>query len=110
MLDPQAASACSSEPSQRPVSDDQGVSRVRSTLLLLAVPLVLAVLAGRADAQVPTFLYQWGSTGIGSGEFDGPYGIAVSSNGTVYVADKGNRRIQLFSSQGAYLSQWENLG
>jgi len=39
-----------------------------------------------------------------------PHGITVDSNGTVYVADTGNHRIQKFDSEGTFLSQWGGYG
>ena len=39
----------------------------------------------------------WGKTGSGSGEFNRPIGIAVAPDGTVYVADTLNNRIQKFN-------------
>ena len=44
------------------------------------------------------FLTTWGSSGTDPGEFDRPFGIAVSSNGRVYVADSANGRVQVFTS------------
>jgi hypothetical protein len=40
---------------------------------------------------------QWGTTGAGAGQFNNPYGIAVASDGSVYVSDRHNHRIQKFS-------------
>jgi glucose/arabinose dehydrogenase/plastocyanin len=41
----------------------------------------------------------------------GPAGIAVDpSSGNVYVADTGNNRIQVFSSNGTYMSKWGRFG
>jgi DNA-binding beta-propeller fold protein YncE len=55
-------------------------------------------------------LREWGAKGTGPGEFRLPHGIAVDENGVVYVADRENGRIQLFDSNGKFLSQWPNLG
>ena len=43
-----------------------------------------------------TFLTEWGSLGIGPGQFSAPQGIAVDVAGRVYVADSYNDRIQVF--------------
>ena len=52
------------------------------------------------------FAFQFGSTGKGQGEFDMPLEIAVSEKtGTIAVADKENKRIQLFSSDGNFLRE-----
>ena len=39
-----------------------------------------------------------------------PYGIATDSSGNVYVADKGNNRIQKFSSNGTFITKWGESG
>jgi len=53
---------------------------------------------------------QWGTTGAGDGQFNNPYGIAVASDGSVYVSDLGNDRIQKFTSKGAFVSKWGTEG
>lgn len=50
----------------------------------------------------------WGLKGSGTGEFNGPYGIAVDSNDFVYVTDTNNYRVQKFTSTGQYLNQFDN--
>lgn len=46
------------------------------------------------------YLFGIGSTGDGPGEFSYPHGMAVDSNGDLYVADAGNQRIQKFKLPG----------
>ena len=40
---------------------------------------------------------KWGTQGTGDGQFQMPGGVPVASNGSVYVADVNNRRIQKFT-------------
>ena len=44
------------------------------------------------------YLLQFGSKGSSNGQLSGPYGITTHNN-KVYVADKGNKRISVFTSQ-----------
>jgi DNA-binding beta-propeller fold protein YncE len=44
------------------------------------------------------FVSKWGTYGAGDGELDWPYGVAVAPDGSVYVADTNNHRIQKFSA------------
>ncbi len=43
---------------------------------------------------------QWGGPGTGPGEFSTPHSIAADAQGNIYVADRGNRRIQVFDTDG----------
>src|SRR5579871_2177716 len=51
----------------------------------------------------------WGTSGTGPGQFQIPHGIA-SDGKVVYVADRGNARIQRFDLDGRYLGEWTGLG
>jgi len=42
------------------------------------------------------FLAHWGSTGTGQGQFNGVKAIAIDAQDNVYVADMGNKRVQVF--------------
>jgi len=42
------------------------------------------------------FLLKWGIRGSGDGEFSQPQGLAIDSEGNVYVSDQGNHRILVF--------------
>ena len=48
------------------------------------------------------WLKSWGEPGNKPGEFSVPHSIAVDAKGNVYVADRGNRRIQVFDGEGAF--------
>lgn len=51
------------------------------------------------------WLMSWGEPGAGPGQFNTPHSIAVDAQGNVYVADRGNRRIQVFNGDGKFLRQ-----
>jgi DNA-binding beta-propeller fold protein YncE len=51
------------------------------------------------------WLKSWGEPGDKPGQFNTPHSIAVDANGNVYVADRGNRRIQVFDGAGKFLRQ-----
>jgi len=48
----------------------------------------------------------WGSPGRGPGQFYLPHGIACAADGRVFVCDRESDRIQIFSPDGEYLSEW----
>jgi len=47
-----------------------------------------------------------GSSGSGPGQFSRPRGVAVAADGSLYVADTMNHRIQHLSPQGELLDEW----
>jgi DNA-binding beta-propeller fold protein YncE len=52
----------------------------------------------------------WGSPGKEPGQFHLPHSIAIDPQGRLYVADRANRRIQIFSPDGDYLGMWTGMG
>jgi hypothetical protein len=56
------------------------------------------------------FLFKFGTTGSGDGQFDNPVGIAVGSPGYVCVADTDNDRIQVFDVSGNFLYKFGYYG
>jgi predicted membrane-bound mannosyltransferase/DNA-binding beta-propeller fold protein YncE len=59
----------------------------------------------------------WGTFGqyteggdVGQGAFYGPRGIVIGPDNTVYVADTGNKRIQVFGPDGQFIRQWGGGG
>jgi NHL repeat len=55
-------------------------------------------------------LAAWGKHGKGPGEFDTPHGIALDSQGRVFVADRANNRIQIFTPDGQFIAEWKQFG
>ncbi len=57
----------------------------------------------RARGEVrPTgkWIKNWGSRGTGQGQFNIVHGIAIDAQGNVYVGDEGNKRVQVFDTEG----------
>jgi DNA-binding beta-propeller fold protein YncE/4-amino-4-deoxy-L-arabinose transferase-like glycosyltransferase len=52
------------------------------------------------------FVSAWGGPGTGPGEFNEPRDIAVDEAGRLYVADTGNRRVQVLDSEGQFITSW----
>jgi streptogramin lyase len=52
------------------------------------------------------WLKSWGEPGKEPGQFKTPHSIATDASGNVYVADRGNRRIQVFDGDGKFLRQF----
>jgi hypothetical protein len=56
------------------------------------------------------FLKHWGSTGSQPGQFQGVKAIAIDAQGDVYVADAGNKRIQVFDGEGTFKREFAGVG
>jgi DNA-binding beta-propeller fold protein YncE len=56
------------------------------------------------------FLKSWGSHGAAQGQFDLPLSLATDARGSLYVADRGNKRIQVFDGEGVFQRQIANVG
>ena len=56
------------------------------------------------------FIKSWGKKGTGPGEFGELHAIAIDSKGRLYVADRGNKRIQIFDQDGNFIDQWTQFG
>jgi DNA-binding beta-propeller fold protein YncE len=56
------------------------------------------------------FLKTWGRKGSAPGEFDLPHGLAMDSQGRLFVADLWNHRIQIFDQDGRFLAAWTQFG
>ncbi len=58
-----------------------------------------------ADGQLVKI---WGTTGAGDGQFSHPHGLAIdrARGDLVYVGDQENGRMQVFTSEGAFIRLW----
>jgi peptidylamidoglycolate lyase len=95
-----------------------GVSRVagndsthfnRPTDVAIAADGCIYVSDGYRNSRVVKFdssgnyLLEWGTKGDGPGQFNIPHSIDLDAQGNVYVADRENNRVQVFTSNGKFL-------
>jgi len=50
-----------------------------------------------------TRLMEWGQIGVRHGEFRTPHALEFDSQGRLWVADRGNHRIEIFDQEGNYI-------
>ncbi len=56
------------------------------------------------------YIMEWGGKGSAPGQLDDPHSIAFDSQGRLFVADRGNQRIQIFDQEGGYIDAWTQFG
>jgi DNA-binding beta-propeller fold protein YncE len=54
-------------------------------------------------------LLSWGTAGSGRGQFTTPHGVWVDANDRIFVADRENNRVQIFSPEGDFYGEWGDL-
>lgn len=67
---------------------------------------------GRGDAVYYQMAVQGeitGEVGDGPGEFNLPHGIVTDSSNRVYVIDRENGRVQVFTAEGEYITEWNDV-
>lgn len=62
------------------------------------------------DAHTGEHLFDIGRRGRGPGEFNLPRDLAVGKDGSLYVVDGGNFRVQVFDANGGYLQTFGAVG
>ncbi len=55
------------------------------------------------------FVSEFGSVGSGPGQFDLIHGVTVDRDYRIYVADRNNNRIQVFTEDGEYIEEWPDI-
>jgi DNA-binding beta-propeller fold protein YncE len=98
-----------------------------ASVAIIVLGSVVAVFVGRPDSSVTppptrplarpaagvpvtsalaTTALEFGSKGIGPGEFEDNRAIAVDPQGRMYVAEYSNGRLQVFEPAGTFVTQW----
>jgi sugar lactone lactonase YvrE len=54
-------------------------------------------------------ILSWGEPGIDPGQFIRPHNIVIDKDDRIYVADRENHRVQVFDSNGKFLTMWHNI-
>ncbi|HEY2838297.1 MAG TPA: hypothetical protein VGJ26_04065 [Pirellulales bacterium] len=77
-----------------------------------SAPTAAGAKDGKEDKQASPYelVREWGKKGTADGEFDQPGGLAFGSDGTLYVCDQVNHRVQRFSKEGKFLAKWGEYG
>jgi peptidylamidoglycolate lyase len=57
-----------------------------------------------------TFIKFWGSKGSGPGQLDVPHAIVMDTKEHLYVADRSNKRVEIFDHDGGYVGVMTNVG
>ncbi len=87
----------------------------RPTSVALSPQGDLYVTDGYANCRVHKFspdgklLFSFGEPGSGPGQFRLVHGIAIDPRGTLYVGDRMNSRIQVFTPAGKYITEWNDV-
>ena len=55
------------------------------------------------------YVMEWGELGSGPGQFDLVHGVAVDRDRRVYVGDRTNNRIQIFTENGEFIEEWPDI-
>ena len=55
------------------------------------------------------FIKAWGSLGSAEGQFNVVHALAIDADDNVYVADRNNDRIQVFTGNGDHLATWNEF-
>src|SRR5688572_22598603 len=113
---PAAPARAGGPPPGPPGAGVEGESFVRPTDVAWDSQGNIYVADGYGNSRVAKYdrngkwIKNWGSTGTGEGQFRVVHGIQIDAANNVYVADRDNRRIQVFDTEGTFKTQFRNVG
>jgi DNA-binding beta-propeller fold protein YncE len=56
------------------------------------------------------FIKSFGKLGAGPVEFKTPHDLAMDAQGRLFVADRGNMRLQILDQEGGFIAEWKQFG
>jgi len=54
-------------------------------------------------------IQSWGDPGADPGEFHLPHGVFIDSRERLYISDRENNRVQIFTRDGQFINQWDHV-
>ena len=82
-----------------------------ATIISISILNSYSIFAYATTSENYSFVKEWGTQGIGDGQFNRPSAIAIDpSSNNVYIVDSGNNRIQVFDLDGKFISKWGTQG
>lgn len=90
----------------QPTATTPAVSRTPIAVATVLPSPTAAVLPSPTAAVPP----RWGRAGNAAGDISTPFGVAVSPDGSIYVSETGNHRIQRFAPDGTTTALWGAWG
>ena len=60
-------------------------------------------------AEDGSLIRSWGEPGTGPGQFRVPHSVFIDKRGLLYVTDRENNRVQVFTGDGTHVAEWDDL-
>ncbi len=85
---------------------DYGIEPLNVSLEAVTVPFE----EGQLDVSPALILNASGVPGIGEEQLFAPRNVTVADDGTIYVLDSGNQRVQVYDADGTLINSWGEPG
>ena len=99
----------------QPAPKDGGQPFNRPTRIVAAPSGELFISDGYGNSRIHRFssegehIASWGEEGTGQGQFNLPHSLWLDRHGLVWVCDRQNYRIQIFTQDGEFVRMWTDL-
>ncbi|MBM4409686.1 MAG: hypothetical protein FJ038_14080 [Chloroflexi bacterium] len=60
-------------------------------------------------AEDGSLIRSWGEPGAGPGQFRVPHSVFIDKRGLLYVTDRENNRVQVFTGDGTHVAEWDDV-